>query len=51
LGSKRTVRSALDRLRRHARAVERIEIPHRHAFGTHAAAERRAATEYVFVGR
>jgi adenine-specific DNA-methyltransferase len=78
--SKRTVRSALDRLfehfghaqalvvsygsnadlgaeelegilRRHRRQVRRIEIPHRYAFGTHRTAARRAATEYVFVGR
>ena len=36
-------------VRRHKRFVRRIEIPHRYAFGTHAAATRRAATEYVFV--
>ena len=77
-GSKRTVRSALDRLfdhfrpadslvvsygsnadlgateleallARHRRRVRRIEIPHRYAFGTHSAAGRRTATEYVFV--
>jgi DNA adenine methylase/adenine-specific DNA-methyltransferase len=77
-GSKRTVRSALDRLfehfgapatlvvsygsnadldatelerllARHRRSVRRIEIPHRYAFGTHRAAGRRVATEYVFV--
>lgn len=36
-------------LRRHKRFVRRIEIPHRYAFGTHAAASRRTATEYVFV--
>jgi adenine-specific DNA-methyltransferase len=36
-------------LRRHKRFVRRIEIPHRYAFGTHAAASRREATEYVFV--
>lgn len=77
-GSKRTTRSALDRvfdhfrpvealvvshgsnadvdatelealLARHRRSVRRIELPHRYAFGTHAAAERRRATEYVFV--
>ena len=34
-----------------AAGVERIEIPHRYAFGTHAAAGRRTATEYVFVAR
>jgi DNA adenine methylase/adenine-specific DNA-methyltransferase len=77
-GSKRTVRSALDRLFEHFRAadslvvsygsnadlgadeleallarhrrVQRIEIPHRYAFGTHSAAGRRVVTEYVFVG-
>ena len=38
-------------LARHRRSVRRIEIPHRYAFGTHRAAERRVATEYVFVGR
>ena len=36
-------------LRRHKRAVRRVEIPHRYAFGTHRAAGRRVATEYVFV--
>jgi DNA adenine methylase/adenine-specific DNA-methyltransferase len=36
-------------LGRHRRRVHRIEIPHRYAFGTHAAAARRTATEYVFV--
>ncbi len=79
-GSKRTVRSALDRvfehfrapqalvisygsnadldaneletlLARHRRSVRRIEIPHRYAFGTHRAAGRRLATEYLFVAR
>jgi DNA adenine methylase/adenine-specific DNA-methyltransferase len=77
-GSKRTVRSALDRLfahfaptaalvvsygsnaaldateleallKRHRTRVDRIGIPHRYAFGTHPAAGRRMATEYVFV--
>ena len=77
-GSKRTTRSALDRLfdhfgpaetlvvsygsnadvdateleallARHRGSVRRIEIPHRYAFGTHRAAGRRVATEYVFV--
>jgi adenine-specific DNA-methyltransferase len=36
-------------LRRHKTEVERIEIPHRYAFGTHGAASRREATEYVLV--
>lgn len=40
----------LDRLlKRHKRSVRRIEVPHQYAFGTHAAANRRAATEYIFV--
>lgn len=38
-------------LGRHRRSVERHEIAHRYAFGTHRTAERRVATEYVFVGR
>jgi adenine-specific DNA-methyltransferase len=37
-------------LRRHAPRVERLEIPHTYAFGTHGRARRRAATEYVLVG-
>ena len=37
-------------LRRHAPRVRRIEIPHTYAFGTHGAARRRAATEYVLIG-
>jgi DNA adenine methylase/adenine-specific DNA-methyltransferase len=36
-------------LRRHKRRVRRVEIPHFYGFGTHAAARRRAATEYVLV--
>jgi adenine-specific DNA-methyltransferase len=36
-------------LKRHKRSVRRLEIPHRYAFGTHGAAGRRTATEYVFV--
>ncbi len=36
-------------LRRHRRTVHRTEIPHRYAFGTHDAASRRTATEYVLV--
>ncbi|HWK26205.1 MAG TPA: DNA adenine methylase [Solirubrobacter sp.] len=36
-------------LARHRRRVRRIEIPHSYAFGTHVAARRRSATEYVFV--
>jgi DNA adenine methylase/adenine-specific DNA-methyltransferase len=39
-----------DLLRRHTPRVQRIEIPHTYAFGTHGAARRRAATEYVLVG-
>jgi DNA adenine methylase/adenine-specific DNA-methyltransferase len=38
-------------LARHRSNVRRIEIPHRYAFGTHAAATRRTATEWVFVAR
>jgi DNA adenine methylase/adenine-specific DNA-methyltransferase len=38
-------------LARHRRRVTRVEIPYRYAFGTHAAAGRRTATEYVFVAR
>ncbi len=37
-------------LRRHVAAVQRIEIPHTYAFGTHTQARRRVATEYVLVG-
>lgn len=36
-------------LRRHKRFVRRIEVQHRYAFGTHGAANRRLATEYVLV--
>jgi adenine-specific DNA-methyltransferase len=36
-------------LRAHRRFVRCIEVPHRYAFGTHAAAERRQATEYIYV--
>jgi adenine-specific DNA-methyltransferase len=36
-------------LRRHKRRVQRVEISHRYAFGTHAAASRRLAVEYLFV--
>ena len=36
-------------LRRHKRFVRRLEIPHRYAFGTHRAASRRVATEYVLI--
>jgi adenine-specific DNA-methyltransferase len=36
-------------LARHRGSVRRIEIPHSYTFGTHGAATRRAATEYVFV--
>jgi DNA adenine methylase/adenine-specific DNA-methyltransferase len=37
-------------LRRHKRHVRRVEIPHTYGFGTHGAAKRRSATEYVLVG-
>ena len=36
-------------LGRHKRSVRRVEIPHTYAFGTHATASRRAATEYVLI--
>jgi DNA adenine methylase/adenine-specific DNA-methyltransferase len=36
-------------LRRHKRFVRRVEIPHTYGFGTHVAAKRRVATEYVLV--
>jgi DNA adenine methylase/adenine-specific DNA-methyltransferase len=38
-----------DLLSRHRRSVERIEIPHRYAFGTHDGAQRRQATEYIYI--
>jgi DNA adenine methylase/adenine-specific DNA-methyltransferase len=37
-------------LARHVARTQRLEIPHTYAFGTHGAARRRAATEYVLVG-
>jgi Adenine-specific DNA methylase len=36
-------------LRKHRRSIERIEISHKYAFGTHKTAERRSATEFIFV--
>lgn len=36
-------------LREHRRFVRRVDIPHSYAFGTHGTAQRRQATEYVFV--
>jgi DNA adenine methylase/adenine-specific DNA-methyltransferase len=36
-------------LRRHKRFVRRIEMEHRYGFGTHGAAKRRVATEYLLV--
>jgi adenine-specific DNA-methyltransferase len=36
-------------LRRHKPRVRRIEVPHRYAFGTHAAARRRLSSEYVLI--
>ena len=36
-------------LRRHKRSVRRVEIPHTYGFGTHRAAVRRSAVEYVLV--
>jgi DNA adenine methylase/adenine-specific DNA-methyltransferase len=32
-------------------SVEIREVDHRYSFGTHAAARRREASEYVFIGR
>jgi len=40
----------LDRmLRRHRSSVECVEIPHSYGFGTHSAARRRRATEYIYI--
>jgi DNA adenine methylase/adenine-specific DNA-methyltransferase len=36
-------------LRRHRRSVECLEFPHSYGFGTHAAARRRQAIEYVYI--
>jgi DNA adenine methylase/adenine-specific DNA-methyltransferase len=36
-------------LRLHRKSVDRIEIPHRYAFGTHGTAQRRKVIEYVYV--
>lgn len=36
-------------LRRHRRSVECIEVPHSYGFGTHSAARRRRATEYIYI--
>ena len=44
-----TARDLEELLFRHRRSVERIEIPHRYAFGTHQTAARRLATEYVYI--
>ncbi len=38
-------------LQRHKRRVELVEVPHRYAFGTHARAQRRVATELLFIAR
>lgn len=38
-------------LARHRRDIERIDIEHQYAFGTHDRAQRRSATEYIFVAR
>jgi adenine-specific DNA-methyltransferase len=40
-----------DMLSRHRRSVECIEVPHSYGFGTHAAAQRRRATEYIYIAR
>lgn len=36
-------------LRRHRKSVECIEVPHSYGFGTHATAQRRRATEYIYI--
>lgn len=36
-------------LRRHRRFVRAIRVPHRYAFGTHGAAQRRRVTEHIFI--
>jgi adenine-specific DNA-methyltransferase len=36
-------------LRRHRSSVECVEIPHSYGFGTHATAQRRRATEYIYI--
>lgn len=36
-------------LRSHRRSVDCIEVPHSYGFGTHAAARRRRATEYIYI--
>lgn len=41
----------LELLRRHKQRVDTYAIPHRYSFGTHAAAVRREAHEYIFVAR
>jgi DNA adenine methylase/adenine-specific DNA-methyltransferase len=44
-----TTKDLEDLLSRHRRSIERIEIPHRYAFGTHDNAARRKVTEYIYV--
>lgn len=44
-----TARDLEDLLSRHRQSIERIEVPHRYAFGTHGRAERRQVTEYIYV--
>jgi len=41
----------LDILRGEKRQVEVYEVPHTYSFGTHSAAQRRKAKEYIFVAR
>lgn len=38
-----------DLLRRHRGSVECVEVPHSYGFGTHAGAQRRRATEYIYI--
>ena len=40
-----------DLLKREKPEVQVLSVPHRYSFGTHAAAQRRAVQEFIFVGR
>ena len=45
-------RESITRLLRSVkRKVSIVEVPHRYSFGTHAAAQRREVTEYIFVAK
>src|SRR5690606_19998737 len=41
----------LDILRDEKQQIEVYEVPHTYSFGTHSAAQRRKAKEYIFVAR